>query len=41
MSPTILSAWWLQNRKNVSAEEMDRYFHEMINQDIFQLKENE
>ncbi|OOR49428.1 hypothetical protein BLX05_24240 [Bacillus pseudomycoides] len=38
---TTLSAWWLQNRKSVSAEEMDRYFHEMINQDIFQLKENE
>ncbi|WP_231595855.1 TetR/AcrR family transcriptional regulator [Bacillus sp. LK2] len=30
-----LIAWWLQNRKSVSAEEMDRYFHQMINQDIF------
>ncbi|KMN45211.1 TetR/AcrR family transcriptional regulator [Bacillus sp. LK2] len=35
---TTLSAWWLQNRKNVSAEEMDRYFHQMINQDIFQFE---
>ncbi|MCP1122241.1 TetR/AcrR family transcriptional regulator [Bacillus sp. 3103sda1] len=30
-----LIAWWLQNRKSVSAEEMDRYFHQMINQDVF------
>ncbi|PFR50299.1 TetR/AcrR family transcriptional regulator [Bacillus cereus] len=33
-----LIAWWLQNRKSVSAEEMDRYFHQMINQDIFQFE---
>ncbi|MEJ9233364.1 TetR/AcrR family transcriptional regulator [Peribacillus butanolivorans] len=33
-----LSAWWLQNRKDVSAEEMDRYFHQMINQDVFQFE---
>ncbi|WP_440604214.1 TetR/AcrR family transcriptional regulator [Bacillus sp. GB_SG_008] len=32
---TTLSAWWLQNKKSVSAEEMDRYFHQMINQDVF------
>ncbi|MBC6975258.1 TetR/AcrR family transcriptional regulator [Bacillus sp. Xin] len=38
---TTLSAWWLQNGKSVSAEEMDRYFHEMINQDIFQFKGND
>lgn len=30
-----LIAWWLQNRKSVSAEEMDKYFHQLINQDIF------
>lgn len=35
---TTLSAWWLQNKKSVSAEEMDRYFHQMINQDIFQFE---
>ncbi|MGF9963866.1 TetR/AcrR family transcriptional regulator [Bacillus rhizoplanae] len=35
---TTLSAWWLQNRENVSAKEMDRYFHEMINQDIFRFE---
>ncbi|WP_176518758.1 TetR/AcrR family transcriptional regulator C-terminal domain-containing protein [Bacillus toyonensis] len=35
-----LIAWWLQNRKSVAAEEMDRYFHQMINQDIFNLKGN-
>lgn len=33
---TTLIAWWLQNRKEVSAKEMDQYFHAMINQDIFQ-----
>jgi len=32
---TTLSAWWLQNRNEVSAKEMDQYFHAMINQDIF------
>ncbi|WP_410984172.1 TetR/AcrR family transcriptional regulator [Bacillus cereus] len=35
---TTLNGWWLQNRKSVSAEEMDRYFHQMINQDIFQFE---
>jgi len=35
---TTLSAWWLQNRKDVSAKEMDSYFHTMINQDIFQFE---
>ncbi|MGE7954449.1 TetR/AcrR family transcriptional regulator [Lysinibacillus xylanilyticus] len=35
---TTLSAWWMQNRKSVSAVEMDRYFHQMINQDIFQFE---
>lgn len=35
---TTLSTWWLQNRKDVSAKEMDRYFHAMINQDIFQFE---
>ncbi|MFJ8515902.1 TetR/AcrR family transcriptional regulator [Lysinibacillus xylanilyticus] len=35
---TTLSAWWLQNRKDVSAKEMDSYFHAMINQDIFQFE---
>ncbi|MGA3600159.1 TetR/AcrR family transcriptional regulator [Lysinibacillus agricola] len=35
---TSLSAWWVQNRESVSAEEMDRYFHQMINQDIFQFE---
>ncbi|MED0969500.1 TetR/AcrR family transcriptional regulator [Bacillus paramycoides] len=33
-----LIAWWLQNRKSISAEEMDKYFHQMINQDIFQFE---
>jgi AcrR family transcriptional regulator len=37
---TTLSTWWLQNRKSVSAEEMDRYFHQLINQDIFQFEGN-
>ncbi|PFD94694.1 TetR family transcriptional regulator [Bacillus cereus] len=35
---TTLSSWWLQNRKSVLAEEMDRYFRQMINQDIFQFE---
>lgn len=35
---TTLSAWWFQNRESVSAEEMDRYFHQMINQDVFQFE---
>lgn len=35
---TTLSAWWVQNRESVSAVEMDRYFHQMINQDIFQFE---
>ncbi|WP_285398582.1 TetR/AcrR family transcriptional regulator [Lysinibacillus sp. fls2-241-R2A-57] len=35
---TTLSAWWLQNRNEVSAKEMDQYFHAMINQDIFQFE---
>ncbi|MGE7948828.1 TetR/AcrR family transcriptional regulator [Lysinibacillus sp. NPDC093688] len=35
---TTLSTWWLQNRKEVSAKEMDQYFHAMINQDIFQFE---
>ncbi|MGG0186886.1 TetR/AcrR family transcriptional regulator [Bacillus rhizoplanae] len=38
---TTLSTWWLQNRKSVSAEEMDRYFHQMINQDVFQLNRDQ
>ena len=33
-----LTAWWLQSRKSVTAEEMDRYFHQMINQDVFQFE---
>ncbi|MEB2301994.1 TetR/AcrR family transcriptional regulator [Lysinibacillus xylanilyticus] len=35
---TTLSAWWLQNRNEVSAKEMDRYFHAMINPAIFQFE---
>lgn len=35
---TTLRAWWVQNRESVSAVEMDRYFHQMINQDIFQFE---
>ncbi|KOP69468.1 TetR family transcriptional regulator [Lysinibacillus sp. FJAT-14745] len=35
---TTLSAWWLQNREDISAMEMDSYFHAMINQDIFQFE---
>ncbi|MDM5246185.1 TetR/AcrR family transcriptional regulator [Lysinibacillus sp. G4S2] len=35
---TTLSTWWLQNRNDVSAKEMDRYFHAMINQDTFQFE---
>lgn len=38
---TTLSTWWLQNRKSVSAEEMDTYFHQMINQDVFQLNRDQ
>lgn len=33
-----LTAWWFKNGKSVSAEEMDRYFNQMINQDIFQFE---
>ncbi|PEZ08644.1 TetR family transcriptional regulator [Bacillus sp. AFS018417] len=32
---TTLTAWWLKNKSTVSAGEMDRYFHQMINQDVF------
>ncbi|MFJ8527535.1 TetR/AcrR family transcriptional regulator [Bacillus sp. NPDC094106] len=38
---TTLSTWWFQNRKSVSAEEMDTYFHQMINQDVFQLNRDQ
>ncbi|PED93840.1 hypothetical protein CN683_25465, partial [Bacillus toyonensis] len=31
----------INNRKSVSAVEMGRYFHQMINQDFFNLKGNE
>ncbi|MEH6945248.1 TetR/AcrR family transcriptional regulator [Bacillus sp. JJ722] len=35
---STLSIWWFQNRKSVSAEEMDRYFSQLINQDIFEFE---
>ena len=35
---TSLSAWWFQNGRTVSAAEMDRYFHQLINRDIFQFE---
>ena len=31
-----LSAWWFQNERKVSAAEMDKYLHQLINRDIFQ-----
>lgn len=33
---TALSTWWFQNERKVSAAEMDRHFHQLINRDIFQ-----
>lgn len=36
---TTLSTWWFQNRKSISAEDMDKYFHQLINQDIFQFEQ--
>ncbi|MGE7863061.1 TetR/AcrR family transcriptional regulator [Bacillus mobilis] len=33
---TSLSAWWFKNERSVSAAEMDRYLHQLINRDIFQ-----
>ncbi|PGV56640.1 TetR family transcriptional regulator [Bacillus cereus] len=35
---TTLSAWWFQNERKVSAAEMDRHFHQLINRDIFQFE---
>lgn len=35
---TSLSAWWFQNERKVSAAEMDKYFHQLINQNIFQFE---
>ncbi|PEL97492.1 TetR/AcrR family transcriptional regulator [Bacillus wiedmannii] len=36
---TSLSAWWFKNERSVSAAEMDRYLHQLINRDIFQFEE--
>ncbi|MFJ7840358.1 TetR/AcrR family transcriptional regulator [Lysinibacillus sphaericus] len=33
-----LTMWWLENRESVTAEDMDYYFHKMINQNVFNLK---
>ncbi len=30
-----LSTWWAQNGSNISAAQMDDYFHQMINEDFF------
>ncbi|MDZ4602499.1 TetR/AcrR family transcriptional regulator [Bacillus cereus] len=35
---TSLSTWWFKNKKIVSAAEMDRYLHQLINRDIFQFE---
>ncbi|MGG0237850.1 TetR/AcrR family transcriptional regulator [Bacillus rhizoplanae] len=35
---STLTAWWLKNKSTVSAEEMDQYFHQMINQDVFRFE---
>ncbi|PFU39435.1 TetR family transcriptional regulator [Bacillus cereus] len=35
---TALSTWWFKNERRVSAAEMDRHFHQLINQDIFQFE---
>ncbi len=35
---TSLSTWWFKNKKSVSAAEMDRYLHQLINRDIFQFE---
>lgn len=35
---TSLSAWWFKNERKVSAAEMDRYLHQLINRDIFQFE---
>ncbi|MGV2549634.1 TetR-like C-terminal domain-containing protein, partial [Bacillus licheniformis] len=34
-----LSAWWFKNERKVSAAEMNRYLHQLINRDIFQFDE--
>lgn len=36
---TSLSTWWFKNERSVSAAEMDRYLHQLINRDIFQFEE--
>ena len=36
---TSLSAWWFKNERSVSAAEMDKYLHQLINRDIFQFEE--
>lgn len=35
---TSLSAWWFKNERKLPAAEMDKYFHQLINRDIFQFK---
>ncbi|MCU4922184.1 TetR/AcrR family transcriptional regulator [Bacillus cereus] len=33
-----LSSWWFQNERKLPAAEMDKYFHQLINRDIFQFE---
>lgn len=33
-----LGIWWFQNKRAIPAVEMDRYFNQLINQDVFCLK---
>lgn len=33
-----LGTWWFKNGRTVPAVEMDRYFNQLINQDVFHLK---
>ena len=35
-----LSSWWFQNERKLPAAEMDKYFHQLINRDIFQFEKN-
>jgi predicted RND superfamily exporter protein len=34
----VLGTWWFQNKRTIPAVEMDRYFNQLINQDVFHLK---
>ncbi|MFD1463995.1 hypothetical protein ACFQ5D_22165, partial [Paenibacillus farraposensis] len=35
-----LNIWWIQNRGNVSAVQMDEYFNQMTNKSLFSIRES-